>query len=228
MDLAKNDSLIDTINSKGTLNKDVTDATIAVFALLKKVLQSLEKSLKSGISDNRIKIKYKDTSSFESEFSVVDDVLVFIMHTNAFVFEPSNNINNTGYVKEDSSRATCGMISIYNFLSDSFQYERKNDVGYLIARLFINREQHFYVEGKKQLGVLFNDFSGSIISEEAIITLVENAIQFSLSIDPIVPPFDMMREISVDTALEYSLLANIANGKRLGFKFEKDSGNTEL
>ena len=150
------------------------------------------------------------------------------MHTNTFVFEPSNPINSTGYVKSDSTRATCGMISVYNFLSDSFQYERKNDVGYLIARLFVNREKHFFVEGKKQLGVLFNDFPNNIIDEESLLTIVENAIQYSISIDPLVPPFEMMKEITVDTAIEYSLQVGIANGKRLGFKFEKDLGDVDF
>lgn len=227
MGLVKNDSLIGLINSKGKLNKDVTDATSDVFAMLKKVLLFMEKTLRQNISDNRIKIKYRDTSAFELEIAVGDDVLVFIMHTNAFVFETSNMLNSSGYVKEDRSRATCGMISIYNFLSDSFQYERKNDVGYLIARLFVNREKHFFVEGKKQLGVLFNDFPNNTVDEESLLTIIENAIQYSINIDPMIPPFELMKEISVDTAIEYSLQAGISNGKRLGFKFEKDFGDTE-
>jgi len=34
------------------------------------------------------------------------------------------------------------MISIYNFLSDSFKFNRVNDIGYLIARVFTNKENH--------------------------------------------------------------------------------------
>ena len=228
MALAKNDSLIALINAKGKLNKDVNDVTSEVFAMLKKVLSFLEKTLKQNIVDARIKIKYRDTSTFESEIAVGDDVLVFIMHTNVFVFELSNPINSTGYVKEDVTRAACGMISIYNFLSDSFQYERKNDVGHLIARLFVNREKHFFVEGKKQLGILFNDFHGNTINEESLLTIVENSIQYSISIDPMVPPLEMMKELSVHNAIEYSLQASIATGKRLGFKFDKDLGDAEV
>ena len=228
MPLEKNDSLINLISTKGKLNKDVNDVTTEAFVMLKKVLLFLEKTLKQNINDARIKIKYRDTSSFESEIAVGDDVLVFIMHTNAFVFEPSNPINSSGYVKEDSSRAACGMISIYNFLSDSFQYERKNDVGYLIARLFVNQEKHFFVEGKKQLGILFNDFPHTTISEESLLILVENAILYSINIDPMVPPFEMMKEISVNSAIEYSLQSSIATGKRLGFKFDKELGETEF
>ena len=46
---------------------------------------------------------------------------------------------NTSYVKEDKNRSYCGVIHLYNFLADSFKYNRLNDVGYLIGRVFIIR-----------------------------------------------------------------------------------------
>ena len=196
--------------------------------MIKKTLAVLEKSLKQNIVDDRIKIRYRDTSTYECEIVVGDDLLIFIMNTNAMVFEPSNPINNTGYVTFDATRITCGMISVYNFLSDSFKYERRNDIGHLVARLFVNREKHFFVEGKKHLGVLFNDFSNDIISEEYVLAIIENAIQYCINIDPLVPPFELMKEISVESAMEYSLQASISSGKRLGFKFEKNLGDGEV
>ena len=33
----------------------------------------------------------------------------------------------------------CGIINIYNFLSDSFKYNRESDLGYLVGRIFINK-----------------------------------------------------------------------------------------
>ena len=137
-------------------------------------------------------------------------------------------IFNTGYVTSDKTRATCGMISIYNFLSDSFQYERKNDIGFLVARLFVNKEKHFFMEGKKQLGVLFNDFTNDTITDEHVLKIIEEAIKFSIQIDPMVPPFESMKEISVKMAIEYSLQASIASGKRLGFRVEKDVGEPDV
>ena len=50
------------------------------------------------------------------------------------------------------------MINIYNFLADSFKYNRLNDVGYLVGRVFLNKDLHYFVEGKRQLGFLYNDF----------------------------------------------------------------------
>ena len=228
MNFQINDALIGLINEKGKQHNDVTGVTLEVFTLTKKVLLYLEKSLKQNIADTRIKIQFKDSGTFEAQLFIGDDILIFLMHTNAFIFESSNAINNSGYIKEDNTRAMCGIISIYNFLSDSFKYERKNDVGYLIARIFVNREKHFIVEGKKQFGLLFNDFPNNVINEENLLTIVENAIQFSINIDPVVPPFESMKEISVDMAIEYSLQASISSGKRLGFKFEKDIGDSDI
>ena len=66
------------------------------------------------------------------------------MHTNTFSFDKSHQIWNSSYVKEDEYKAYCGVINVYNFLSDSFKYNRANDLGYMIGRLFINKEKHFF------------------------------------------------------------------------------------
>ena len=34
-------------------------------------------------------------------------------------------------------------------------------MGYCIGRIFINKENHYFVEGKRQLGFLYNDFMNS-------------------------------------------------------------------
>lgn len=215
-----NPELIELVRTKSILNKDVTDVTFETFSLLKKTLLHVEKTLKSHIKDDRIKFQYRDNGTFETELKVGDDILIFMMYTNALAFDPSHSIHKSGYVTKDPSRAICGMISIYNFLSDSFKYERRNDIGFLIGRIFINRENHFFVDGKKQLGILFNDLSTNIISEESILSIVEKSIQYSIDIDLNVPPFDQMREISVHEVIDFSLQASISSGKRLGFQFE--------
>lgn len=218
--------LVQTILSKGGLAKDVTDRTFAVLLQLKTVLQQLENDLRRDVilSDPRIKIQYKDRGTFEAEIKVAEDMLIFIMHTNAFVFDPTHQIWKTGYVNLEKSRGTVGMISIYNFLSDSFKFDRKNDVGHLVARMFINREGNFFVEGKRQLGILYNDYANTKANEETLRGLIEGAISFSLDIDVNVPPFDAMKEITVFEAMVNTMQSTVTAGKRLGFKFEGESG----
>ncbi|MBK7965495.1 MAG: hypothetical protein IPK10_09530 [Bacteroidetes bacterium] len=176
-------------------------------------------------NDPRIKIQFKDRGTFEAEIKIAEDLLIFIMHTNAFIFNTSHPVWKSGYVNLDESRGTVGMISIYNFLSDSFKFDRKHDTGQLVARVFINKEGNFFVEGKRQLGILFNDYANMKASEDTIQALVESAIAFSLDIDVDVPPFDAMKEITVFQAMVNTMQSTFTTGKRLGFKFE---GETDL
>jgi hypothetical protein len=146
------------------------------------------------------------------------------MHTNAFVFEAAHPIWKTGYVSLDQTRGTVGMISVYNFLSDSFKFDRRNDIGHLVARVFVNRDGNFFVEGKRQLGVLFNDYSNMKADEQNLRAFSEGVLMFSLDIDVNVPPFDAMKEISVYEAMVNTMQSTVTTSKRLGFKFETDSG----
>ena len=217
--------LINTILEKGGLAKDVTDKTFATLTMLKSVLQKVESELRSAIhkEEPRITIQYKDRGTFEAEIKVAEDLLIFIMHTNAFAFNSSHQVFKSSYVASDQTRATVGMISVYNFLSDSFKFDRKNDTGQLVARIFVNKDGHFFAEGKRQLGVLFNDFSKMKTDEATMQSLVEHAITFSLDIDIDVPSFDVMKEITVFQAMVNTMQSTIITGKRLGFKFESDN-----
>jgi hypothetical protein len=220
-----NPNLVQSILTKGGLSKDVTDKTYEVLQSLKKVLKETESVIKGevGKSDPRIRIQYKDRSNFEAEIKVADDLLLFVMHSNALVFDHSHPVWKNSYVSLDNSRATVGMISIYNFLSDSFKFERRNDTGHLVARIFVNREGRFFVEGKRQLGVLFNDFGSQKASPDVLKSIVDQSLIFSLDIDVAVPGFDAMKEITVYEAMVNTMQSTVSTGKRLGFKFEGES-----
>jgi hypothetical protein len=216
------ENLIGLIRLKGGAAKDATDATYAVFTTFKKLLSETEKALIHHVKDERIKIRYHDNGTFESELKIADDILIFLMYTNALVFDPAHPIAKSSYVTGDQRNGVCGMISIYNFLSDSFKYERRNDVGQLVARIFVNHDRHFFMEGKKQLGVIFNNFSTDIITDEAVLKIIEKSIKYSIEADTLAPSFDIMKEISVNDVMEFSLLGSIASGKRLGFRLDSD------
>ena len=218
------EKLVETLIKKGGQSKDATDATFRVFSALKSVLQHFEHTLVKNLAqDPRIKVKYTDRGIFEAELKVAEDALIFIMHTNAFVFDSSHSIWKTGYLSMDQKRGTCGMISIYNFLSDSFKFERREDMGLLVGRIFVNGEGNFYMEGKRQLGILFNDFSSQKADESKLLEIIEAAVMYSLDIDINVPAFEAMREISVHEVLTYNMQTAVNAGKRLGFKFQSDA-----
>ena len=150
------DLIFSVIKEKCVLKQDVYENIILNFKTLKNVLKEVGDDLKDRMEDvdNRVIIEYKDVDDYEAHLRIGGDILIFHMHTNVFKFDDNNSLWKTTYFKENTNRGFCGVINIYNFLSDSFKYNRMNDVGYLIARLFVNNENHFMVQGKRQLGFL--------------------------------------------------------------------------
>jgi len=153
-------NILSTLKEKSTTKQHVYDQTLDVFKSIKNVLEKLAKEYNEQLlhSDSRILFEYKDNGVFEAELKFSGDVLVFMMHTNVFEFNREHNIWKMGYVKENALNSYCGVIHIYNFLADSFKYQRYEDLGYLVGRIFINKDKHYFVEGKKQLAFLYNDF----------------------------------------------------------------------
>ncbi len=222
------DLIVKTLKEKSVVKQDVFHHTIAVFKGFKEVLKEIadELSKKAEAIDDRLDIKYTDKSEFEAELKVAGDVLLFYMHTNVFDFDKNHPIWKTSYVKKEFN-SFCGMINVYNFLSDSFKYNRSTDLGYLIARVFVNRELHYFVEGKRQLGFLYNDLAHDVLDKKAIRSVVESAILYSLNFDLFVPQFDQVKEVSVGEIQEATNAIQLKTAKRLGFRFMADSDEVD-
>ena len=229
MNYEKNqDLLFNLIKDKGVLKQDVFNNIILNFKILKNVLKEIGDDLKERMVDvdERIVIEYKDSGEFEAQLRVSGDLLVFQMHSNVFKFDMNNSLWKTSYLSENPSRGFCGMINIYNFLNDSFKYNRVNDLGYLIGRVFINHENHFMVQGKRQLGFLYNDFINATVDKDQLKSIVQSAILYALDFDLLVPHYDIVKEVSVDQVKQISDSLKLRTGKRLGFVFQNN--NDEL
>ncbi len=217
--------IIETLKTKASLKQDVFKKTISTFQIFKKEAEKLSSELKNEMAKNNktVVVDFFDKGEFEFHIKFGGDILVFFMHTNVFDFEKNHNIWNSSYVKEDELRVFCGMINIYNFLADSFKYNRVNDVGYLVARTFVNKDLHYFVEGKRQLGFLYNDFINEEIEKKKIRQIIESSILYSMDFDLLTPHYDNMKELSVSDVNEVTNMMNIKTGKRLGFKFQADN-----
>ena len=211
------------------MKQDVFKITIDMFNDLKAILKEVvdELSVVMENVDSRIVLEYKSKNEFNAEIKIAGDTLIFQAHTNVFHFDKSHHIWNSSYVKEDDSRTYCGMINIYNFLSDSIKYNRENDLGYLVGRIFINKERHFFVEGKRQLGFLYNNFPNAVMEKAIIRSVIESAILYCLNFDLLTPSYDTVKEVSVQEIQELTKNMVITTGKRLGFKFQADTDNIE-
>lgn len=217
--------ILKTLKEKSTMKQDVYDNTYKAFKLMKTVAKELVAEFKGEIAeiDKRVVIEYRDKGEFEFELRVAGDLLIFAMHTNIFDFDKSHQVWKSSYVKEVPTRSFCGIINIYNFLNDSFTYNRMNDLGYVIGRIFVNKENHYFIEGKRQLGFLYNDFVHAVIDAKALKAVLESTILYCLNFDLYTPPFDTMKEVSVSDMQAASESMQIKTGKRLGFRFQMDN-----
>lgn len=217
--------ILQVLKEKSSLKQDVYQKNIELFRNLREVAKELAKDIKpqAAAVDKRLIVEFSEKTEFEFELRVAGDILIFSMHTNVFEFEQSHQIWKSSYVREKESRSYCGMVNIYNFLADSFKYNRANDLGYLVARIFVNVEDHFFVEGKRQLGFLYNDFAGSVIDKAQLRNIVESAVLYCLDFDLYTPPFDEVKVISLGQVQESSAMLSLKTGKRLGFRFQADT-----
>ena len=218
-------SLLEAYVIKSSVKQQVFNNTAESFLILKKVLKQLEKDyinvLKGQVPDNNLPA-YQERGPFEMDFRIGGDLLFFSMHSNVFEFDNRHPVNKVPYVLDDPLRSYCGMILIYNFLADSFKYHRNNDLGYLVARIFINKDKHFFVEGKRQSGELVKDFAVDTISPGILREIVETAIEYSISFDLLVPPYEQIKIATVDQMQEKISHSRITTGKRIGFTFRTD------
>ena len=226
---ATQELIFNTVKDKSVLKQDVFNNIILNFKILKQVLKEIGDDLSSRIEsvDERVIIEYKDTGEFEAQLRVAGDVLVFHMHTNVFKFDSQNSLWNTSYFKENGNRGYCGLINVYNFLNDSIKYNRVNDSGYMIGRLFVNAENHFMVEGKRQMGFLYNDIINSVIDKEKMKAIIQSAVLYTLDFDLFIPPYDEVKEVSVLEIQQLSDKLKMKTAKRLGFQFKADSDSIE-
>ncbi len=212
------------LKSKASLKQKIYRQGREIFDRLKIILKQIVEDLSDEMDDfdGNVELYFKETNEMEAEIKFGGDVLVFSLHSNVFKFDDSNSIMETEYIQEDPSRAYVNVIQVYNFLADSLKYNRLKDIGYMIARVFINKEQHFYVQGKRQLGFLYNDMPNMAMNDVYLRAIAESAIQYALDFDLLVPPYNEVKEITVQQRLAEHIYAQQTTAKRLGYKFEAD------
>ncbi|MDE6139637.1 MAG: hypothetical protein K2F95_01645 [Alistipes sp.] len=217
--------ILETIVRKSTLKQSIFDNTFSTFNELKDVLFEMASEMDDeldGKLDRRVRIEYRDRGKFEAQLQVASDLLIFQMHTDVFEFDANHIIWQNPYVQNDVANSYCGVINIFNFLSDSFKYNRNADEGYLVGRIFINREKCFWVEGKRQTIARPMAFGQQHIDHESLIGVVETAINYAINFDLLTPPYEENKRVTVDqfnTKLDNS---KFVTGKRISYDFSTD------
>tara|TARA_B110000046_G_scaffold88676_2_gene96833 strand:- start:73984 stop:74670 length:687 start_codon:yes stop_codon:yes gene_type:complete len=213
--------IVKVVKNKASLKQKIYRNTLAGFLQFKENSKNVAENLvkEAANFDDGVNIVYQEKGVFECQLQIGGDIILFHMHTNIFDFDKSHALWKTTYLKEDQSRSYCGIINIYNFLADSLKYNRYDDSGYLIGRIFINKDNHFFVEGKRQLNFIHNDFTSQTVNEQDVLNIIQQAILYSMDFDLFTPPYRHVQEISVGQFLNEASGMQLKTGKRVGFKF---------
>tara|TARA_B100000767_G_scaffold155971_1_gene146667 strand:- start:45 stop:719 length:675 start_codon:yes stop_codon:yes gene_type:complete len=219
------EKIVQLLKTKSSTKQEVFRKTKSVFADFQHYLKAKSDIINNELSDKDVEVIYSSAGDFESKLKFSGDTLLFHMHSNVFDFQNSHSIHKTNYVKEDKLRSFCGVINIYNFLSDSFKYNRMNDAGYLIARVFVNKDKHFFVEGDEQLGLLFNDFINQQINAVQIDKIINETMVYALNFDLQAPNFNDVKVVSIHQILDMNSNQKLKTAKRMGYKFSFETNN---
>ncbi|MFR9603105.1 MAG: hypothetical protein SNG02_04450 [Rikenellaceae bacterium] len=217
--------ILETIVSKSSLKQVVFDNCFASLNLLKDTLLELASEMDDeleGKLDRRVRLEYRDRGKFEAQLQVANDVLIFQMRTDVFRFDNDHPIWSNEYVSENPKNGYFGVINIYNFLSDSFKFNRNQDEGYLIGRIFINSDRQFFVEGKGQDSMRAESLGTETLCRSALVVILESAINFALNFDLLIPPFDSDKRVKLDQFNTKMDNSKFETGKLLDYVYSVD------
>ena len=216
------EKILAAIINKSTLKQHIFDNTFTTFNELKDVLFEIASELDDDLDgklDKRVRIEYRDRGKFEAQLQIASDLLIFQMHTDIFEFDSNHIIWQNEYVQAERDNSYCGVINIYNFLADSFRYNRADDEGYLIGRVFVNREGCYFVEGKEQDSMPVEQFGTKSFDRPAMMRILQTAVLYSLGFDLWVPPYEEVLYANVEQFNTKQENSKMQTGKRMGHEF---------
>lgn len=211
--------IIDILENKSAHKQQVFNNTITSFNLIKEVGRQLVTAVADELKEKEaLNLKYEDLNAYECGIYFAGDMLLLNMHTNVFTFERGNQIWRNRYIKDDNKRAYFGVVHVYNFLADSFKYNRQTDSGVLLCRLFINAEGHFFAEGHRNLVRPVSNIEHQVINEESISFLLEECMKYALNFDLTAPPFGEVMTASVSDLRSNRSELQMRTTKKLGYR----------
>lgn len=215
---ANRKAILKLLQSKSVLKQDVSEEGQKVFKQLKGTIEGEIAAMREQIMDDRVRLSSQEKGDYELQVMIGSDALIFQLHSNVFCLEDEHPLFQEQYIKDNKDRSFFAVISVYNFLADSFLYNRHNDSGFLIGRIFVNNESHVFVEGKGQLGFLFKDPATTVSSPEVLKHIAQVSFAYALDFDLLAPPYELVEEVSVAQMMVLSSDLQMKTSKRLGFK----------
>lgn len=216
-------NIVQHIKDKSVVKQQTYQHLLTAFEGMKQKAKEIVAKINELIADvsKEVTVKVDLISPHEFQVKVAGDMLVYVLQTNVVTFGDEHAVVKSDYIHEDINRKYFGQIMVYNFMADSIKYRRLNDPGYLVARLFINYENHFFVEGEGQLNFLFKEVSTEPISLMDLEVLIKLSITKAAQSDLITPPFQQIKQISLNQKMSKN--NQMGAGEKIGFKMSYKS-----
>ncbi len=213
--------IINALNTKLCIKQDVYKLTMEMFKSIRKNVDQIVEEIgaSDGFDSEKVPLEIYEESDFEFHLKIGGDLVAFIMQTNVFAFPSAHDIFKQKYIKQDRKRAYFGQVMVYNYIADSIKYNRMYDVGYLIERLFVNIDNHFYVEGLSNLNFSYLDVSKNTLNDEILKQLVEKAILVAINTDLVTSSFQENFKLTVEQK-RINRSANL--GTKVGFQMRNN------
>jgi hypothetical protein len=219
------DAIFDGLKQKSTAKQAIYRNTKETFDKLRVISKDLVIRLAKRISplDSSVGIEYRDVNELEFHIKVSGDLIIFVMHSNIVTFPDDYDLMKTDYVEEDFKRRFFGHIMAYNFMADSIKYSRMNDPGYLLGRLLINIENHFYLEGVDQMNLEYQDIAKNVLTDDSLLLMVESSLIAAVNNDLMAQDLEDIRKITVKQKLDNQ---QVSKAQKVGFNFSYEAGHT--
>jgi hypothetical protein len=211
------------LESKSTAKQITYKNLVSAFGVLskesKRIIVELKKMVRPG--DEDVTVNFQSVNEHEFHVKLAGDLLVFVLHTNVVTFDDAHPVMQDPYTKQNDVNRYFGQIMIYNFMADSIKFNRVNDPGYLLARLLINHEGRYVIEGEGQLNAIANRISSDAITEAELNVLVKLALTIAIENDLMAPPFPDVRFITLYQKMEKT--QELGGGQKIGFRMSYQS-----
>jgi hypothetical protein len=214
------------LESKSAAKQKTYNHLLAAFLILSNESQRIVGELRSKANqvDKDVTIEFQAVTEHEFHVKLAGDLLIFVLHTNIVTFGDDHVVMQDEYVKQQDINRYFGQINIYNFLSDSLKFNRVNDPGYLLARLMINHENRFFIEGEGQLSTLFSKISEASLNDEILRALIKVSLAIAIENDLMALPYPQVKFITLYQKLEHT--PDLGGGQKIGFRMSYQDKST--
>ncbi len=222
----KQDLLIQFVDQTVQVKLNLYHQALNWFQTWQAINQDIAREIKElfeqkGLS--QVRVAFEQIGAFEHRLTIGGETLIFVLHSNIFKLPPESSYMRTEYVREDPTRAYGALIYIYNFLHDTLYFLRLQDSGVLIARVFVNKDGYFFVEGQRQMGFLFTRWPENKLDAQTMKTITYSAFLTALSIELRLPPYAQEQVITFRQFLAQSGMRAIKTARRPGFQLDLNS-----